>query len=270
MDEANLAWSSTRNRGLGKGLGGGTTITTDTHAQPALPVLPLPAATGFPRPPHLLMVEDEPDTALPLVRTLEREGYLVSWVETGRDALAHLARHPADVVVLDLGLPDIDGLDVCRSARSEGYDGGVLMVTGRATEADRVAGLDRGADDYLVKPFGLAELHARVRAVLRRTGRAEPADRAAELVVDHQGGARVGGTELALGPREQDVLRLLAEHRGRVVARAVLMDAVWSSGWDGSPKILDMTVARLRQKLARAGAAARIVAVRGVGFRLDD
>ena len=162
-----------------EGLGGGTTITTDTHTHPALtrPV-PLPAPAGFARPPRLLMVEDEADTALPLVRTLEREGYLVSWVETGRDALAHLARHPADVVVLDLGLPDIDGLDVCRSARGEGYDGGVLMVTGRATEADRVEGLDRGADDYLVKPFGLAELHARVRAVLRRTASAAARRRA--------------------------------------------------------------------------------------------
>jgi len=267
VDEGFLALRGTHDRGLGEGLGGGITITTDTRTRPAgaRPV-PHPAQMGFDRPPRLLMVEDEVDTALPLVRTLEREGYLVSWVETGRDALAHLARHPADVVVLDLGLPDIDGLDVCRSARSEGYDGGVLMVTGRATEADRVAGLDRGADDYLVKPFGLAELHARVRAVLRRTVEPSPAS---ELVLGDRGTARAGGVDLGLGPREHDLLRLLAGHPGQVLARDALLDAVWSSGWDGSPKILDVTVARLRQKLERAGSRVRIVAVRGVGFRLD-
>ena len=118
---------------------------------------------------RVLVVEDEEDIAFPLVRTLEREGYDVAWVDTGEGALTSLAEEPAEVVILDLGLPDIDGLEVCRRARDAGFAGAIMIVTARAGELDRVVGLDYGADDYLSKPFGLAELQARVRALLRRT-----------------------------------------------------------------------------------------------------
>ena len=118
---------------------------------------------------RVLVVEDEEDIAFPLVRTLEREGYAVTWVEDGQTALDRLKSEQADVVILDLGLPDMDGLEVCRKAREAGYEGAIMIVTARAGELDRVVGLDYGADDYLAKPFGLAELQARVRALLRRT-----------------------------------------------------------------------------------------------------
>src|SRR6478672_8272920 len=120
--------------------------------------------------PRVLVVEDEEDIAFPLVRTLEREGYDVHWVDSGQKALDDVAARHADVVILDLGLPDMDGLEVCRKAREAGYDGAIMIVTARAGELDRVVGLDYGADDYMAKPFGLAELQARVRALLRRTG----------------------------------------------------------------------------------------------------
>ena len=115
--------------------------------------------------PTVLVVEDEEDIAFPLVRTLEREGYAVRSVESGAAALSDISQHGSDLVILDLGLPDMDGLDVCKQARESGYTGAIMIVTGRSAELDRVVGLDYGADDYLVKPFGVAELQARVRAL---------------------------------------------------------------------------------------------------------
>ncbi|MBC7290403.1 MAG: response regulator, partial [Actinotalea sp.] len=120
---------------------------------------------------QVLVVEDDDGIALPLVRTLEREGYAVTRVTEGQVAVAHVAASPVDLVVLDLGLPDVDGLDVCRQVREGGYGGGILILTARGGELDRVVGLDVGADDYLPKPFALAELMARTRALLRRAVR---------------------------------------------------------------------------------------------------
>src|SRR4051812_19087668 len=114
---------------------------------------------------RVLIVEDEEDIAFPLVRTLEREGYDVAWVDSGQKALDDVSRHHADVLILDLGLPDMDGLEVCRKIRDNGFSGAILIVTAGAGELDRVVGLDYGAGDYMSKPFGLAELQARVRAL---------------------------------------------------------------------------------------------------------
>src|SRR3954469_8837563 len=127
---------------------------------------------------RVLVVEDEEDIAFPLVRTLEREGYEVTWLDSGEKALEVVAGNPVEVMILALGLPDVDGLEVCRRARDGGFGGAIMIVTARAGELDRVVGLDYGADDYLAKPFGLAELQARVRALLRRTAvnQAEAAD----------------------------------------------------------------------------------------------
>jgi DNA-binding response OmpR family regulator len=222
---------------------------------------------------RVLLVEDEAEIATPLVRTLEREGYVVDQASTGRDAILAATTHGHDVVILDLGLPDMDGLDVCRSLRDASFEGAVLMVTARSRELDRVVGLDAGADDYLAKPFGLAELLARLRAVLRRTTVTQrpPTNGSRRLQVDvaaHR--VHVGTEEVPLTGKEFDVLTVLAAHRDKVVSRQQLMSEVWSEGWYGSTKTLDVTIGRLRQKLEKAETVERVVTVRGVGFRLES
>jgi DNA-binding response OmpR family regulator len=223
---------------------------------------------------RVLIVEDEEDIAFPLVRTLEREGYEVEWLESGRAALEQMRTTFADVVILDLGLPDMDGLEVCQRARKDGFTGAIMIVTARAGELDRVVGLDYGADDYLSKPFGLAELQARVRALLRRTGQVPGGSGGGtgrtEIVID-QDARRVfyGDTEVSLTGKEFDVLDILVAHRGKVVSRDRLMAEVWDANWYGSTKTLDVTIGRLRNKLEGAQVDERVVAVRGVGFRLE-
>lgn len=227
--------------------------------------------------PTVLIVEDDEAIAMPLVRTLSREGYDVDRVGEGSVAVARALAGGVDLMILDLGLPDIDGLEVCRQVRAGGYDGGVLILTARGGELDRVVGLDVGADDYMSKPFGLAELLARTRALLRRSGTAHPA--VGEPPAVEEPGLRIdtharrvwaGEQEVALTTKEFDVLALLSEDRGAVVTRERLMDEVWDSNWYGSTKTLDVTVGRLRQKLDESEAPARVVTVRGVGFRLED
>ena len=233
---------------------------------------------------RVLLVEDDDKIAAPLVRTLEREGYTVTRVAHGQGALDHVERERVDVLLLDLGLPDMDGLEVCRAVRERGFLGGVMILTARDGELDRVVGLDVGADDYLAKPFGLAELLARVRALLRRsgahaasatgsTGAPEQPQSAvgASFRVDRQ--ARrvwVGEVELSATSKEFDVLALLDQQRGAVVSRERLISDVWDENWFGSTKTLDATVGRLRQKLDEASASVRITTVRGVGFRLEE
>lgn len=222
---------------------------------------------------RVLVVEDEEDIAFPLVRTLEREGYDVSWVDTGQKALDELVGRSAEVIILDLGLPDMDGLEVCKKARAAGYEGAIMIVTARAGELDRVVGLDYGADDYLAKPFGLAELQARVRALLRRTGAGSslnPDESEDGLRID-VAARRVyaGETEVPLTGKEFDVLNILAANKDKVVSRGRLMADVWDENWYGSTKTLDVTIGRLRQKLESVGVTERVVAVRGVGFRLE-
>ncbi|MCW2774510.1 MAG: response regulator receiver [Nocardioides sp.] len=222
---------------------------------------------------RVLVVEDEEDIAFPLVRTLEREGYDVTWVDSGQKALDTLASSP-ELVILDLGLPDIDGLEVCRRAREAGFEGAIMIVTARAGELDRVVGLDYGADDYLAKPFGLAELQARVRALLRRTSAttttAVDDGRPDGLRIDVDA-RRVyaGEEEVPLTGKEFEVLNILAANRDKVVSRGRLMADVWDENWYGSTKTLDVTIGRLRQKLESVGVTDRVVAVRGVGFRLE-
>ena len=231
--------------------------------------------------PHLLVVEDDDGIALPLVRTLDRQGYEVERVATGSAGLERAARGGVDLVVLDLGLPDLDGLDVCRQLRGSGYDGGILILTARGGELDRVVGLDVGADDYLGKPFALAELLARTRALLRRTQRAPagPVAHAGAATVAAATGLRVDRQarrvwveeqEVSFTSKEFDLLALLDSERGSVFTRERLMDEVWDENWFGSTKTLDVTVGRLRQKLEESDAPVQIVTVRGVGFRLEE
>ena len=221
---------------------------------------------------RVLLVEDESDIVSPLVQTLGREGYVVDQASTGRDAIAAASRATYDIVILDLGLPDIDGLEVCRRLRAADYTGAVLILSARTQEIDRVVGLDAGADDYLAKPFGLAELLARLRALLRRTSvrasGASAGDHRLQVDVDaHR--VYVGDHEVALTGKEFDVLTVLAANRDKVVSRSQLMSEVWSEAWYGSTKTLDVTIGRLRQKLEKAGPVERVVTVRGVGFRLE-
>ena len=224
---------------------------------------------------EVLVVEDEEDIAVPLIHTLEREGYVVTRVASGAEAIAHVDTEPPAVVILDLGLPDMDGLDVCRELRASGFQGGIIMVTARAREMDRVVGLDVGADDYLAKPFSLAELQARVRALLRRsalaaTGEATSVVTPSGLRIDAASRrVQLGDVEIPLTAKEFDVLALLASHMDKVVPRDVLMNQVWDENWFGSTKTLDVTIGRLRTKLEAGGLVERVVAIRGVGFRLE-
>jgi len=215
----------------------------------------------------ILLVEDEDAIAEPLADGLRREGFDVERVATGGAALEAGA---ADVVLLDLRLPDMDGLDVCRRLR-ERSDVPIIVVTARGEEADRVVGLELGADDYVVKPFGLRELIARIRAVRRRgasrgaaaeplrVGRLAVDERARRVTLDHQ--------TLELTPKEFELLAVLARDPGAAVSRRRLLEEVWETSWYGSSKTIDVHVASLRRKL---GDPTWIETVRGVGFRLRD
>ena len=224
---------------------------------------------------ELLLVEDDDGIAAPLARTLSREGYVVTRVGTGREALEHATRSPPAMVVLDLGLPDMDGLEVCRSLRADGVDAPVLILTARGSELDQVVGLDAGADDYLAKPFSLSVLLARVRALLRRraSNAAAPAGPSAPAGLRIDEPARrawIGDRELSLTTKEFDVLALAMRHEGTVVTRERFMEEVWDEHWSGSTKTLDMHVSSLRRKLAEHGEdPACIVTLRGYGYRYD-
>ncbi|MFA5883896.1 MAG: response regulator transcription factor [Acidimicrobiia bacterium] len=220
---------------------------------------------------RVLLVEDDVDIAAPLVRGLEREGFLVTHSETGVGALAASNGPDApDVVLLDLGLPDLDGFEVCRRMRS-GSEVPIIVVTARGDEVDRVVGLELGADDYVVKPFGFRELVARIRAVTRRAP-ARVVDATATqfgaLVVDRRTRrVTLDDDELMLTPKEFDLLAALAEDPGAACSRQHLLDVVWDPHWYGPTKTVDVHVANLRRKLGDAG---WIETVRGVGYRLAD
>jgi DNA-binding response OmpR family regulator len=212
----------------------------------------------------LLVVEDEDAIAEPLVEGLEREGFTVERAATGEAALD--AEKP-DLVLLDLRLPDIDGLEVCRRLRERSRVP-IIVVTARGEEVDRVVGLELGADDYVVKPYGLRELIARIRAVLRRVEQAPTTGpmQVDGLKVDPRARrASLEGNDLALTPREFDLLALLISDSGAAVSRDRIFEEVWGTRWYGSSKTIDVHVAALRRKLGDPG---WIETVRGIGFRL--
>jgi DNA-binding response OmpR family regulator len=224
--------------------------------------------------PTVMLVEDEPHIGA-LVRTyLERAGYAVIWVRSGEESLAELRRHPIRLVVLDLGLPGIDGFEVCRRI---GGEVPVIILTARDEEADRVAGLELGADDYVTKPFSPRELTARVKAVLRRAGATGGfggaggsglADDVLELgPVTVRRAARevqVDGREVELTQREFDLLDFLIRHAGRVVTRDQLLESVWGFVTPGETRTVEVHVAQLRKKL---GDPSLIRTVRGLGYK---
>jgi len=213
----------------------------------------------------VLLVEDDRDIAEPLARALTREGYDVTAAGDGRVALNEVLDCPPDLIILDIGLPGMDGLDVCRHVRDVRPHVPILMLTARDGELETVAGLDAGADDYVTKPFRLSELLARIRAMLRRS--APPELTAGDVRVDDASRrAWRGERELDLSPKEFDLLAMLVRDAGKVVTRERIMDEVWDVNWFGSTKTLDMHMSWLRRKL---GDPPLIATVRRVGFRFE-
>jgi two-component system response regulator QseB len=220
---------------------------------------------------RILLVEDDRMIAEGVRKALRGEGFAVDWVQDGESALTAAGGEPYDLVLLDLGLPKRDGLDVLRAMRTRGLSMPVLIVTARDAVADRVKGLDAGADDYLVKPFDFGELLARVRALIRRG----PSERPTPLEV---GGLRADpvtravtwpGHATTLTPREFELLAFLLRRPGQTVPRQQLLDHVWGEGYAGSPNVVDVYVGYLRRKLDDPPAPHQIRTVRGVGFMLE-
>ncbi len=224
--------------------------------------------------PMILIVDDEPEIVRGLEDNLRFEGYATLSAGNGADALALAAREAPDLILLDVMMPTMSGWDVCRQLRQRGINVPIIMLTARGEEADRVQGLELGADDYVTKPFSLRELLARVRAVLRRPG---PREKFEEFAFDdvriHRQGRRVfkAGTELAMTRKEFDLLVYLVEHRGEVVTRDRLLDAVWGYEHFPTTRTVDTHVLRLRQKLERdPDRPAWILTVHRQGYRFQE
>jgi two-component system, OmpR family, response regulator RegX3 len=221
---------------------------------------------------RVVVVDDEPSITDPLRGALAREGFRAKAAATGADGLRLIREEAPDMVLLDLMLPDMDGRDLCRRVRAES-DVPIIMLTARGLDTDRVVGLELGADDYVVKPFSVAELSARMRAVLRRAGGRSAAAEApialGGLLIDRaRHDVTLDGRPLELPLREYDLLVALAANAGRVVKREKLMDLVWGEDWFGTTKTLDVHVATLRSHLGEdAGHPRYIHTVRGVGLR---
>jgi two-component system, OmpR family, response regulator len=219
---------------------------------------------------HVLIVEDEPRMAALLERGLSREGLTVDVVGTGAEALARASSRGHDVIVLDVMLPDMSGFDTCHELRRSGVRAGVLMLTARESVEDRVLGLDRGADDYLVKPFAFAELLARLRALGRRTEREPPAVLEVGALrldtVAHR--AWSGPTEVALSAKEFALLELFMRRPGDVLTREDLLEHAWGAGYTSRSNVVDVYIRRLRARLDEPPGRSALQTVRGVGYRL--
>jgi DNA-binding response OmpR family regulator len=219
----------------------------------------------------VLLVEDDTSLSEPLARALRREGYHVQIAADGIAALVRSKQDKPDLVVLDLGLPHLDGLQVCEQMRRNGLSAPVLILSGRSAETDAVVCLDAGADDYITKPFRLAELLARIRVLLRR--RIEPAQVDDPPIVVDAEARRVfcNGLEVSLTTKELDLLRVLSREEGCTLTREALMREVWGFWVRGRDKTLDMHVSLLRHKLGDdASHPQHIITVRGIGFRFQN
>ena len=221
---------------------------------------------------HVLIVDDDNRITSALRRTLAYEGYQVSTAANGEVALAIARGRPPDVVILDLMLPGIDGFEVCRRLRASGDGVAVLMLTARDAVVDRVAGLETGADDYLVKPFALEELLARVKALLRRRS---PPDVSREVLCFEDleldtatRQATRGKRSIELSTTEYELLALFLRNPRVVLTRAVLMDRIWGSDFEGGPNVLEVYIGHLRSKLEQHGETRLIQTVRGAGYVL--
>ena len=223
----------------------------------------------------MLIVEDDPDIAQLVSRYLEKAGFTTDRVNNGRDAIEAIAARPPDVLVLDLMLPEMDGLEVCRLVRASDATAAIpiVMLTARAEESERIVGLEIGADDYLAKPFSPNELVARVRALLRRVNRGSGASRQpiqyGPIAVDRERHTvSSDGNEVALTAKEFLLLEYLLDHRGRVLSRDVLLTDVWGYRYTGGTRTVDVHVRRLREKLPFLSDA--LVTVKQFGYKLAE
>lgn len=213
----------------------------------------------------VLIVDDERALVEAVRFQLERADYRVVTASSGPEALATVRSASPDLVLLDINLPGLDGLEVCQALRASGFVRPIVLLTARGDEIDRVVGLEVGADDYVVKPFSSRELVARVRAHLRRERRAPAA--VGGLVIDYgRREVRLDGQLVDLTVREFDLLAVLAEHRGQVLTREQLLERVWGYDYEGEARVVNVTVGRLREKIGPD----RVVTVRGVGYRFEE
>ncbi len=222
---------------------------------------------------RVLVAEDDPPIRELLVHHLTREGFMATEVGDGSTALRY-ARDGTDFIVLDIGLPGLDGLDVARTLRREGRTTPLLLLTARADEIDRIVGLEIGADDYVVKPFSPREVVARVRAILRRSGlKHEPGPRVLRFgrleIDDGAREVRVEGELVDLKPREYTLLRVLADNAGVAMSRASLLERVWGYDFDGDERTVDVHIRRLRMKLEEQhGLPSCVQTIHGFGYKL--
>jgi len=220
---------------------------------------------------RLLLVEDDESVARFLKQATLEAGYRVEVVGDGLEGLRRASSEPFDLVLLDIMLPGLDGLEVCRRLRAAQARTPILIVTARDTLEDKLAGLDGGADDYLVKPFELAELLARVRALLRRSSSAAGPLQVADLTLDPLSrGARRGDRTIGLSSTEYALLEYLMRHAGQVLSRAMILEHVWQYDFGGNDNVLDVYISYLRRKIDRGYPRPLIHTVRGVGFRVGE
>jgi two-component system alkaline phosphatase synthesis response regulator PhoP len=222
----------------------------------------------------ILIVEDEPDMVLGLKDNFEFEGYEVLTATDGQSGLERARSQKPDLLILDIMLPRLSGLEVCKTLRGEGYDGPIIMLTARGQEIDKVVGLELGADDYVTKPFSIRELLARVRAILRRAEGKKRLTRYhfADVELDFEAyRASRAGEALELSPREFELLRYLIERKGETVSRDQLLEDVWGYQSYPSTRTVDTHIAKLRAKIGDSGADPRhILTIHGVGYKFID
>jgi two-component system OmpR family response regulator len=220
----------------------------------------------------VLVIEDSPQMAQLLQRCLSEEGYAVDVATTGRDGVWQSADRRLEAIVLDVGLPDMDGFDVCREIRATGQWAPILMLTARDGVAHRVQGLDAGADDYMAKPFAIAELAARLRALIRR-GQAERPTvvQASNVTLDPASReVRRGGVLVELTPKEFALLELLMRRQGQVVSRESIMEHAWDWAYDAGSNVVDVHIKSLRAKVDQAFGTKSITTCRGIGYRFES
>jgi DNA-binding response OmpR family regulator len=223
----------------------------------------------------ILIIEDEPDMVLGLKDNFEFEGYEVQTAADGAAGLERARAQKPDLVILDIMLPKLSGLEVCKTLRSEGFEAPIIMLTARGQEIDKVVGLELGADDYVTKPFSIRELLARVRAILRRTDGAKKRlsrYRFADLELDFETyRAKKGGEPLDMSPREFELLRYLIERKGETVSRDRLLEDVWGYESYPSTRTVDTHIAKLRAKIGDSGSEPRhILTIHGMGYKFVD